>query len=518
MPAIDLVRLLSSSDALTWASDAPSSDADAIGAVLSAALDGSYQVVPHDVSRLSLTHLDTVDGRVQRAGAGAVHADTKHTLFAIRPDHEPIAQAIARVRWPALLEALPDGPVRAALSRPVWVRALIPYATTRSTARTFAVLNEDEKTVARITWWNSTLGPDGPELPPRLYVRELRGYGKDGKAVRRLLFKNVPVVQDGSTWFDSVPRPDAAAERERSTIAAGQPAATAVAAALLNYLDDIEANVPGVLDDVDTEFLHDLRVAVRRTRSVLKIVGDVLPADTVARAVDEFRRLGTITTPTRDLDVYLLGMDAMAASIANPSDLVPFGEHLRRRRTEARRALARELRSPRFADLCAWWRKELAEVIAAPGRKRPSAAELADRRLHKLFGKVTRMARAIDARSEAADVHALRKRCKEMRYLLEVFEPICNRHAYKQVIADFKELQNVLGEFQDGEVQALALRVFAQEMIDSGSVHASAVLAMGDLAGRFDARQRQARSELTERHDTYLGKSAAQHVDRLIPA
>lgn len=31
--------------------------------------------------------------------------------------------------------------------------------------------------------------------------------------------------------------------------------------------DIVEANLPGTLADVDTEFLHDLRVAVRRTRS-----------------------------------------------------------------------------------------------------------------------------------------------------------------------------------------------------------------------------------------------------------
>ena len=31
-----------------------------------------------------------------------------------------------------------------------------------------------------------------------------------------------------------------------------------------------EANVPGTLADLDTEFLHDLRVAVRRARAVLR--------------------------------------------------------------------------------------------------------------------------------------------------------------------------------------------------------------------------------------------------------
>ncbi len=62
-------------------------------------------------------------------------------------------------------------------------------------------------------------------------------------------------------------------------ITATMPAPVAVARLLLRLLDTLELNVPGVLRDIDTEFLHDLRVAVRRTRSAIKLLGEVLPAD-----------------------------------------------------------------------------------------------------------------------------------------------------------------------------------------------------------------------------------------------
>ena len=40
---------------------------------------------------------------------------------------------------------------------------------------------------------------------------------------------------------------------------------------MLKRLDEIaEANLPGTLEDLDTEFLHDLRVSIRRARSVLR--------------------------------------------------------------------------------------------------------------------------------------------------------------------------------------------------------------------------------------------------------
>ena len=61
------------------------------------------------------------------------------------------------------------------------------------------------------------------------------------------------------------------------------PAPEAAAVILLRLLDTIEANIPGVLRDLDIEFLHDLRVSVRRSRSALKLFGDVLVASQGAR-------------------------------------------------------------------------------------------------------------------------------------------------------------------------------------------------------------------------------------------
>ena len=104
------------------------------------------------------------------------------------------------------------------------------------------------------------------------------------------------------------------------------PGAEAVSAILLQQLETLEANVDGVLYDTDTEFLHDLRIAVRRTRSALKLIGDVLPGDLTLRFASEFRWLGDLTTPVRDLDVQLLEFPGMAARLvaADAADLEPF--------------------------------------------------------------------------------------------------------------------------------------------------------------------------------------------------
>jgi CHAD domain-containing protein len=236
----------------------------------------------------------------------------------------------------------------------------------------------------------------------------------------------------------------------------------------------------------------------------------------VTWASAEFRWLGDITTPTRDLDVYLLGMPGMRAAVSRPHDLDPFEAHVARRRQQAQVQLAEALSSPRFAMLSRRWRAALAEVITAPTNRPETAAELARARIEHTFVQVARRAKAIKTSSPSVQVHALRKKCKELRYLLEVFRPICDPTSYKRVIGDFKELQEVLGEFQDGEVQAAGLREFAAEMMRAGDTPVDTLLAMGQLSAEFDARQRRARAELDAHHESYLGRKAAAHLDRLI--
>ena len=75
----------------------------------------------------------------------------------------------------------------------------------------------------------------------------------------------------------------------------------------------------------------------------------------MARFAAEFKWLGDLTTPTRDLDVHLLDFEDMARTLnaAKPDDLEPFRDFLKQRRTREFRALARGLRSPRFVSLTA---------------------------------------------------------------------------------------------------------------------------------------------------------------------
>ena len=74
-------------------------------------------------------------------------------------------------------------------------------------------------------------------------------------------------------------------------------------------------NEAGIRADWDTEFLHDFRVAIRRTRSALSQIKGVLPVDAVEHFKDAFRELGRSTNRLRDLDVYLLEEETYRAML-----------------------------------------------------------------------------------------------------------------------------------------------------------------------------------------------------------
>jgi CHAD domain-containing protein len=205
----------------------------------------------------------------------------------------------------------------------------------------------------------------------------------------------------------------------------------------------------------------------------------------------------------------------MAARLtsADPHDLDPFRSFLARHRTAERRRLVRGLRSRRFEQLMADWRGALAQVTADGG---PTVAMLARQRITRAYQNAVRRGNRITEESPSDDVHALRKRCKELRYLLEVFRPVCATTAHRRLVKELKSLQDTLGDFQDGEVQREAVREFAAAMMEQGAAPPETVLAMGEMAAQLDTHQLNARAALAGRLQPFLADENRALVKALV--
>jgi CHAD domain-containing protein len=478
---------------------------------------------------LRRTWLDTFDWRLFRAGlslelrAGRGISELVLTgrdgeLVAVEPVTAPIA-------WPCLIDQLPVGPLSEHLASVVGVRALISVARATSVVTQRRALNADEKTIAVVNIDQMTLTqPRRAPTPPRVAISPLRGYQTQAAKLADLLALAPGVTPAVHSAFESAlraagRRPGDYTSKIDVQLTGAMPAALAVATVLTRLLETMQANVPGTIRDIDTEFLHDLRIAVRRTRSVLKVAGSVLPASMVARYRPEFKWLGDLTTPTRDLDVYLLGYAQMAAGLVagTEPELRPFHEYLKTQRISEQRQLAKGLRSARFTHLSGRWRHELDQVAASPGR-RPATGKFAAVRIARAHQRVLRSGSAIDAASPPEALHELRNLCKELRYLLEVFASLHDAAEQWRAVNELKALQDCLGEFQDTEVQQAELRAFARQMMADRSAPAETMLAMGEIAATLALRQRAARSEFAGRFAGFASPRGLARIGALTGA
>ncbi|MCU1395767.1 MAG: hypothetical protein JWM34_4195 [Ilumatobacteraceae bacterium] len=311
---------------------------------------------------------------------------------------------------------------------------------------------------------------------------------------------------------------------DSTTLARTMPAATAFRQVLLGLADEAEANWQAATD-TDDEVLHDLRIALRRTRAVLAQSADVLSSTTRARFGRELARLAGATGPSRDLDVLEAGWSHATDGFdaGEREAAVPVLDEIRRRRVAARTELAGVFAADHSTDVLAAWRAELlidpARGAGAAGRPddadRPIGRVLA-RRFRRAHHRLQRHGRRIDETSSAGELHDLRKDAKKLRYLVECFADLMPDRARKRFVEQLKVLQDNLGEHQDAVVHAAVLRDIA-DGLPRGSRPAT-FLAVGRLIERVDRTERATRAEFTERFAAYDSPSTRHAVDRICRA
>jgi CHAD domain-containing protein len=428
---------------------------------------------------------------------------------------------------PGFTQDLPAGPLRKRLLPVLEMRTLLPQARILQKMRTLRVLDDEEKTVVRVVLqdnrFDSADGKQQGELEGRVLLKSLKGYDDHFEALRGALEKLGLVAAEQSLYEAAL----AGMERRLGDYSSKlnyrlDPDARSDATTkkiMLSLLNTLEANVPGTKANLDSEFLHDLRVASRRTRSAMTQIKAVFEPEELAPFKEGFAWIGKVTGPTRDMDVYLLQFDEYKASLplAVQADLDPFHAFIERHQAEEQKALVKKFNSPHFRKLMKSWRAWLNRPVPkkpkAPNALRP-IAELSDQRIRKLYGKVMKDGEAIKPGSPAEMLHDLRKDCKKLRYMMEFFQSLYPKPEIRALIKEMKILLDNLGEFQDLQVQAESLEGFGKQMMAEGAP-ASALMAMGILVGRLFERQVKAREEFADLFSAFSSAENRQAFHKL---
>ncbi|MEN8204933.1 MAG: CHAD domain-containing protein [Pseudomonadota bacterium] len=419
---------------------------------------------------------------------------------------------------------LPQGPLRKQLEPVLEMRELVPKFRIRTRTNTLRILNKDEKTVAWLVVEENTLprqkGVRSGKLDNRAVIIPVRGFPKPGKAVAKILQQQglSPAEDDLLLAVLSTigETPGNYSSKLNLELDPAMRADEASKLILHRLLDIMLQNEAGTRTGTDTEFLHDFRVAIRRTRSALSQIKAVFPKRIVDRYKAEFAWLGQITSPSRDLDVYLLNFDEYRNSLpaAVQTDIEPLRTFLIKHQKAENKSLVKALNSARYSRLIRNWRSFLEESVnersTLKNAGRP-VVEVASERIWRIFRRVIREGDAITPESPADDLHELRKTCKKLRYLMEFFLSLYPAGNIKELIRTLKTLQDNLGNFQDYEVQVTTLKTFSHQMVAEGAVPPDTLLAMGMLIDGLERRQRQAREEFSGR---YAGFSRQDNQDR----
>lgn len=425
---------------------------------------------------------------------------------------------------PVQASDLPATPAFARLVALVDGGELVLGPTVSSQIAVLACLDDEEKTTARVVFDRSeTL--DGVALPMMLEVLPLRGYEDDAAALEKKLKRSVALSASSASMKELALRGvrsghGASSGHDGAALVPSMSAAGAWRAVFQNLSESMTRSFSGVLSGNDPEDLHAFRVAVRRIRTILQDGDDVIDPESRDRFRHEYRWLGDVTTPTRDADVHLIEFPELVATLPSSrrEELAAFNDVLLRHRTDCQAAMVAELRSLRRAEFGTAWLSFLADDDSWTG-----CGEVADEpvlrvvlmRVNKANRQFVKSGRKISKKSPAIALHELRKEGKRLRYLLECFGPLFDEKALASILKPLRELQDVLGEFQDTEVQAHALLDLAGELA-SGEDH-SALMAIGGVIEQLGVRGADARASFSKTFGRFDDRKVQKAFDRLEP-
>jgi CHAD domain-containing protein len=266
--------------------------------------------------------------------------------------------------------------------------------------------------------------------------------------------------------------------------------------ALAEQVDQLLAQDPRVRRD-EPDAVHQLRVAARRLRSLLKTYGPLLDDPRVEGMRQDLRWLGQVAGAARDAEVL---SERLHARVAHEDVTLVLGPVRRRLDTELRRTRREgQAATVRALDSERWFRllDDLEDLVGDP-HMTPEAQQPAPEALPRLLRRDTkRLRRAMRRAEEAAGspayettLHEVRKKAKRLRYGAESMRQALGKKA-KRRARDAKQVQRVLGRQHD--------TVIARGWLRELGVRAYMAGENGFTFGRWHAQEEtRSRQEIAE--------------------
>jgi CHAD domain-containing protein len=481
-------------------------------------LRSRFRVHSAPLERSRLRYLDTFDWRIQSRGWSLSSSGGEYRLAEARGGRQ--VDACNGVGDERFWWDFPEGTFRDRLRECLDERALLPLFEADISRRPAAVVNADDKTVVRFRVEDVTVYNDGQRAGSleSLVVERVRGYDREFEEVRETLLRSGLRTTEAAfvdAALELVGRVPGDYSSKLNVALEGSMSAREAAGVIFRHLlATMRRNEPGILADIDTEFVHDFRVAIRRTRSGLTQLKRVLPDEVTSRFRADFARVGRLTNRLRDLDVYLLQRDRYRSMLppALRGGLDPVFSAMESERTGELEQVRTALEGDDYRRVVSDWKEtleRLSDLPASAPADTPITA-LARRLIHQRYRRVLRAGAAVTDESPDDDLHALRIHCKKLRYQLEFFSSLFPRDL-DDMVKQLKKLQDNLGAFNDYSVQQQEL----YSHLEDGPPKREVAAAIGALVACLHREQLRTRNEFEERFTYFAARENQELFERL---
>ena len=461
-----------------------------------------YSIIRMHPKNKEQSFFDTFDWRLYNKGLTLLKEATVYHLRPLQQDRGGATSLSNSKIQPKFWWEFPDGSLKEELKSYLNVRALLHLASMQTRSETLRILGQDEKTVLRAHLEEIRIGNGRrkPGLIRKIRLQPVRGYEREVQEFSRFLH-NLGLKSEKRDVFATAveaygKRPGDYSSKLNMALSPEWPGNVAAKKIFAYLLHVMKQNEAGIKADLDTEFLHDFRVAIRRTRSALTQIKGVFPKEIADHYKRDFASLGKLTNRLRDLDVYLLKRVEYQGMLPEnlSSDLEPMFETLCRERKREHRKMVKALGAAPYKKIIGSWEEFINQPAAAKGDaakySNKPVLELARKFIWQKYNQVMTLGKAITDYSPDPELHSLRIECKKLRYLLEFFVSLFPTNEMANLIKQLKKLQDNLGDFNDLFVQQESLKEFLCSDIKSEKYQNTTAAIGGLIAVLFQRQQR----------------------------
>ena len=258
---------------------------------------------------------------------------------------------------------------------------------------------------------------------------------------------------------------------------------------ICSVLQQVQGNVRGGMTSSDPEFVHQLRVALRRLRVLLRMAESVCADEQLAVFRKNTAALSITLGKIREWDVFIAGtVRPMCASLPHVAGLQALLAACEQQRNACYSALSTDSQARELERLLLrlgmWLLGEYWQQHEWMGVK---SRDFAAAYLTELAVQCAQAAEQLPT-LDAAKLHALRIQAKKLRYGAEFFAPLYGKHKAEHYLAALSELQDVLGQINDNAVAQRLLDVLATAQSMAGYQDVL-VLGRGWLAREVSQQQ-----------------------------